>query len=68
MNSLFITFEGIDGVGKSFIIRSVQNWLKKKGKESICLFEPGSSSIGQAIRKLIFDKPEISPDAQAFLF
>ena len=32
MRSFFITFEGIDGVGKSLIIKSVQNWLKKKNQ------------------------------------
>ena len=68
MRSFFITFEGIDGVGKSLIIKSVQNWLKKKNQDSVCLFEPGSSSIGKPVCKLIFNNPKISFLTQAFLF
>ncbi len=68
MSGMFITFEGIDGVGKTFIMQVVGDWLRKKEMKLLCLFEPGSSSIGQPIRKLIFDKPEISLLAQAFLF
>ena len=68
MSGLFITFEGIDGVGKTFIMKAVEDYIKQQKIKSLCLFEPGSSSIGQAIRKLIFDNPKTSFLAQAFLF
>ena len=68
MSGLFITFEGIDGVGKTFIMQAIGDWLQKKEIKLLRLFEPGSSSIGKTIRRLIFAKSEISLLAQAFLF
>ncbi len=69
MSGIFITFEGMDGVGKTFIMKAVENWFREKKIKVLSLFEPGSSSIGKPIHKLVFDnKPKISLLAQAFLF
>ena len=53
---LIITFEGIEGSGKSLHIKNVANYLKKKKVPFIKLREPGGSKNSEKIRKLILDK------------
>ena len=53
---LIITFEGIEGSGKSLHIKSVVNYLKKKKIPFVKLSEPGGSKNSEKIRKLILDK------------
>ena len=53
---LIITFEGIEGSGKSLHIKNVSNYLKKKKVPFIKLREPGGSKNSEKIRKLILDK------------
>ncbi len=50
---LIITFEGIEGSGKSLHIKNVKNFLKKKNIPFIKLREPGGSKNSEKIRKLI---------------
>ena len=50
---LIITFEGIEGSGKTLHIKSVVNYLKKKKIPFINLREPGGSNNSEKIRKLI---------------
>ena len=52
---LIIVFEGIEGTGKSFHIRNVANFLKKKKKSFIQIREPGGSFNSEKIRKLILN-------------
>lgn len=53
----FITFEGIDGAGKSTQIVFVENWLREQGVEVLRTREPGGTPIGEALRELILDRP-----------
>ncbi len=53
---MFITFEGIDGCGKSTQISWFEKTLKEKGIPSVVTREPGGTKIGQAIRKILLDK------------
>ena len=48
-----ITFEGIEGVGKSTQINLVMDWLKTKGFSTKLLREPGSTIFGEKIRELL---------------
>ena len=52
---LIITFEGIEGSGKSFHIKNVANFLKKKKIKFINIREPGGSKNSEKIRKLILN-------------
>ena len=47
-----ISFEGIEGVGKSTQITLIQEWLKTKGLSSKLIREPGSTEFGEKIRDL----------------
>ncbi|KYK30671.1 MAG: hypothetical protein AYK22_08530 [Thermoplasmatales archaeon SG8-52-3] len=49
----FVTFEGIDGSGKSTISKHVYEKLKKKGYEVILTYEPTDSWIGKQVQKCI---------------
>ena len=50
---LFITFEGIDGCGKSTQIAKAAEYLKEKGISLIVTREPGGTPLGEKIRELI---------------
>jgi len=52
---LFITFEGIDGCGKSVQISKFGATLKEQGIPLVITSEPGGTKIGQAIRKILLD-------------
>ncbi len=50
-----IVFEGIEGSGKTFHIKNLSNYLKKKKIDFIRIREPGGSSNSEKIRKLILN-------------
>ena len=51
-----IVFEGIEGSGKTFHIRNVLNYLKRRNKPFVKIREPGGSINSEKIRKLILNK------------
>lgn len=61
--SLFITFEGIDGVGKSTQLNLVYHKLIDLGYECLKTHEPGGTTLGHRIRQLLLD-PEIEEMAE----
>ncbi|MCM8799252.1 MAG: dTMP kinase [Candidatus Omnitrophica bacterium] len=52
---LFISFEGPEGSGKSTHIKLLFNYLKRKGFLVVKFREPGDTSIGEKIRKILLD-------------
>ena len=70
MIGLFITFEGIEGCGKSTQIERLAKRLADTGRETTCLREPGGTPIGEAIREVVKHPPgdaTISADAELLL-
>ena len=53
--TLFVTFEGIEGSGKSYQSRRLYKNLKKKGMPVILTREPGGTKSAEKIRKVILD-------------
>jgi len=51
----FITFEGIDGCGKTTQLRIFANSLRNRGLEVVETVEPGGTEIGQQIRRILLD-------------
>lgn len=49
----FISFEGIDGAGKSSHIAWTADWLKAHGKTVVCTREPGGTPLGERLRELL---------------
>lgn len=69
MTGLFITFEGIDGVGKSTQANLLQEYLTNLGHTVVRTLEPGGTELGQEIRKLLLHrKGSVAPRAEALLF
>lgn len=67
---LFITFEGIDGCGKSTQIGLLTAYLEDIGRPCLLVREPGGTEIGEKIRSILLDKEnnEMSPAAELLLF
>lgn len=66
---MFISFEGIDGVGKSTQIRLAEDYLRSMGKDVVCTLEPGGTELGQEIRNLLLHrKGDVAPRAEALLY
>ena len=53
----FITFEGIDGAGKSTHIATVVDWLSARGLEVVSTREPGGMPLGEKLRELLLHEP-----------
>jgi dTMP kinase len=66
---MFITFEGIDGAGKSTQIEKLTKRLKEKGVEFVLTREPGGCEISEKIRTLILDtKSNLGATGELFLY
>lgn len=69
MSGLFISFEGIDGVGKSTQADLLEKYLVGLGKTVVRTLEPGGTEVGVEIRKiLLHHRGELAPRAEAALF
>lgn len=55
----FITFEGIEGCGKTTMIRLLSDRLASTGIDHLCTREPGGTAVGCYIRKILLD-PDLS--------
>lgn len=65
----FITFEGIDGTGKTTQSKLLDSYLKKKGYSVLLVYEPGGTEIGERIRDLLLHgQAEISSLTELFLY
>ena len=63
-----ISFEGIEGVGKSSQINLIQEWLKTKGLSTKLIREPGSTEFGEKIRELLLSNDsDISAHSELLL-
>jgi dTMP kinase len=69
LTSAFITFEGIDGCGKSTQMRMLASHLRLQGREVVTTREPGGTPLGTRIRKLVLDTDEqVDPLAELLLY
>ncbi len=62
----FITFEGLDGVGKSTQMEKLAGWLRERGVKVIATREPGGTALGQKLRTLLLSSRTqgLSPSAE----
>ena len=66
----FITFEGGDGTGKSTQLQALESYLSKRGKTCLATREPGGTSLGKFIRRLLLEvgKQPITSPTELFLY
>jgi dTMP kinase len=68
LSGIFISFEGIDGVGKSTQADLLEAHLRSKGREVVRTFEPGGTELGQEIRNLLLHQGHVDARAEALLY
>lgn len=66
---MLITFEGIDGCGKTTQIGLLSALMKEIGKDVLTLREPGGTEFSEKIRDLLLhSKDRLTPQSELFLF
>jgi dTMP kinase len=65
---MFLTFEGLDGSGKTTQIELLRRHLEESGREVVVTREPGGTELGERIRELLLHGPDMSAWAEATLF
>lgn len=68
MSGRFITFEGVDGCGKSTQARLLADALRQAGRTVVETREPGGTPLGEGIRSLLLGEGTIEPMSEALLF
>jgi dTMP kinase len=70
MTSLFITFEGGEGAGKSTQVQTLRSALEKRGREVVVTREPGGTPAAEALRRLLLEGrfKAMGASAEALLF
>lgn len=73
MTGLFVSFEGVDGVGKTTQVERLRAYLQERGRAVLVTREPGGTPLGTALRQLLLhnvasDAADIAPRAEALIF
>jgi dTMP kinase len=68
--SIFVTFEGGEGSGKSTVLKKVDSLLKEEGHQTVVSREPGGTQISEEIRNVILDRKNtnMDPRTEALLY
>lgn len=65
---MFVTFEGVDGSGKSTQAELLRDALAAEGREVVMTREPGGTELGERVRELVLNGPQMTAWAEATLF
>ena len=66
---MFITLDGIDGVGKSTQIERLISYLEQQGHETLLVRDPGTTEIGARLRQILLESDlELHRRTEAMLF
>jgi dTMP kinase len=65
---VFVTFEGLDGCGKTTQAELLSAHLRASGREVVSTREPGGTPLGERVRTLLLDSDDVSDWAEAALF
>ena len=65
---MFVTFEGLDGCGKTTQARLLAESLRDQGVDVVSTREPGGTPLGEAIRDLVLHGDHVAPWAEAALY
>lgn len=65
---MFVTFEGVDGSGKSTQAELCAVWLRGQGRTVTSSREPGGTELAESVRELVLHRGDMSPWAEAALY
>jgi dTMP kinase len=65
---VFVTFEGVDGSGKTTQAGLLADALRAEGRDVLATREPGGTQLGEEVRKLLLEGVEMTPWAETTLF
>jgi len=65
---MFVTFEGIDGSGKSTQAELLRKRLEREGHEVVATREPGGTPLGERVRELVLHGDDMTAWAEALLY
>ncbi len=70
MGGLFLALEGVEGAGKTTQARLLAGWMQEGGLSVTVRREPGGTDVGEAIRQVVQDRPElfVPPKTELFLY
>ena len=62
---MFLSFDGVDGVGKSTQLSLFCSWLRESGYDVVTCRDPGTTRLGEAIREILLTRNEVGMDRPA---
>jgi dTMP kinase len=62
---MFFSFDGLDGVGKTTQLELFCDWLRASGHEVVSCYDPGSTPLGETIRKILLERGSLSIDLRS---
>jgi dTMP kinase len=66
--TLFVSFEGTEGSGKSTQVALLADALRSAGHDVVTTREPGGTALGESLRHILLESPiPVSPEAEAYL-
>ena len=67
---MFVTFEGVEGSGKSTQIALAESWLRGLGREVLTTRQPGGCELGLELRRILLDarNTHLDPIAELFMY
>ncbi|PKZ59361.1 dTMP kinase [Bifidobacteriaceae bacterium NR019] len=63
-----MSFEGIDGVGKTTQVEALKDYLQSSGREVVVTREPGGTQLGKTLREILLHGTSVSARTEALLF
>jgi len=63
-----VALEGIDGAGKTRLVKELARLLAEDGQEIEVVREPGGTALGEGLRKILLEGSSVSPWAEVYLF
>ncbi len=65
---MFVSFEGIDGCGKTTQAQLLAESLRREGRDVVLTREPGGTPLGEQVRRLVLHGDHVAPWAEAALY